>query len=91
MPNCLCDAQQGEEGRKDGLSSGLKKLCSPSPEMVRRGSSSCKEERRAKKGRKKAFGFNEAEVELFSGSAETEYRGKGVWYPEEPDRDIWGG
>jgi hypothetical protein len=26
-----------------------------------------------------------------SGDVETESSGKGIWYPEEHDRDIWGG
>ena len=26
-----------------------------------------------------------------SGDVETESSGKGVWYPEERDRDIWSG
>jgi hypothetical protein len=28
---------------------------------------------------------------LYLGNAETEKRGKGVWYPEELDRDSWSG
>ena len=35
--------------------------------------------------------FTEAEVEPCSGNAKTERCGKGVWYPEELDRDLWGG
>jgi hypothetical protein len=33
--------------------------------------------------------FHESEIELHSGNAETESGGKGVWYSEEPDRDLW--
>src|SRR5579864_3850822 len=34
---------------------------------------------------------HESEFELFSGDAETESRGKSVWYSEEPDGDLWSG
>jgi len=44
-----------------------------------------------KKKRTKAFRFTEAEVGPSSGNVETERRGKGIWYPEELDRDIWSG
>jgi hypothetical protein len=33
----------------------------------------------------------ESEVEPSSGNAKAERRGKGIWYSEELDRDIWGG
>jgi hypothetical protein len=32
---------------------------------------------------------HESEVEPSSSDAEAESRGKGVWYSEELDRDIW--
>lgn len=35
--------------------------------------------------------FHESKIELHSGDAEAESRGKGVWYPEELDRDLWSG
>jgi hypothetical protein len=47
---------------------------------------------RAKNGRKKkstkACCFIQAEVEPHSSDVETESSGKGIWYPEEFDRDI---
>ncbi len=37
------------------------------------------------------FPIHKSEAEPSSGDAETESDGKGVWYPKELDRDIWGG
>ena len=34
---------------------------------------------------------SESEVEPSSGNAKTERRGKGIWYPEELDRNCWSG
>jgi hypothetical protein len=33
--------------------------------------------------------FHESEIKLHSGDAETESSCKGIWYSEEPDRDLW--
>jgi len=41
-----------------------------------------------KENEHEGFLVHESEVEPSSGDAETESNGKGVWYPEEPDRDI---
>ena len=33
--------------------------------------------------------FHESEIKLHSGDAEIESSCKGIWYSEEPDRDLW--
>ena len=48
-------------------------------------------EKRVREKEKEGFLFHESEVKPSSGDVETERSGKGVWYPEKPDRDSWSG
>ena len=47
-------------------------------------------ENREEKKRERTFPVSSSEVEPTAGNLEAERSGKGVWYPEEHDRDIWG-
>ncbi len=68
--------------------------------MIRRDPQNCKEAwENSQAGEEKTGRANEhedllvhkSEVEASSGDAKTERGSKGIWYPEELDRDLWRG
>jgi len=55
----------------------------------RRGIPELKSEKRVREHEHEGSLVHESEVEPSSGNAKTESSGKGIWYPEEFERDLW--
>jgi hypothetical protein len=47
--------------------------------------------KRVRENEHEGLSVHESGGEPCSGDAKTERCGKGIWYPEEPDRDLWSG